>query len=45
LQANKILSRVDKDADGTLSFDEFEAYFRRTCKSIEKFRKSHRGTQ
>ena len=39
-EASKIMAHVDENANGKLSFDEFEEYFRRTCKSIEKFRES-----
>ena len=42
-EASKILARVDRNADGVLGFAEFEEYFRRTCKSIAKFRKSKAG--
>jgi hypothetical protein len=36
-EASKVLAHVDANADGKLSFEET---FRRTCKSIEKFRES-----
>ncbi len=39
-EASKIMARVEKNEDGRLSFDEFEEYFRRTCKSTQKFRES-----
>ncbi len=39
-EASKIMAHVDENTNGKLSFDEFEAYFRRTCKSTEKFRES-----
>lgn len=35
----KILGRLDKNDDGAMSFEEFEGWFRRTCESIEKYRK------
>jgi hypothetical protein len=39
-EASKIMAHVDENTNGKLSFDEFEGYFRRTCKSTEKFRES-----
>ena len=39
-EACKIMAHVDENANGKLSFDEFEEYFRRTCKSTQKFRES-----
>merc|ERR1712010_426574 len=35
----KLLGRLDEDSDSVLSFDEFEGWFRRTCASIEKYRR------
>jgi Ca2+-binding EF-hand superfamily protein len=35
----KILGRLDENEDGAMSFDEFEGWFRRTCASIEKYRR------
>jgi Ca2+-binding EF-hand superfamily protein/translation elongation factor EF-1beta len=36
-EAAKLLSRLDENDDGVLEFEEFEAWFRKTCDSIVKF--------
>jgi len=35
----KILGRLDENDDGAMSFEEFEGWFRKTCVSIEKYRR------
>ena len=35
----KLLGRLDENSDGMMSFDEFGGWFRRTCASIEKYRR------
>ena len=37
--AAKLRTRLDADGDGKLDFDEFAAWFTRTCQSISKYRK------
>eukprot|EP00656_Telonema_subtile_P018970 TRINITY_DN20306_c0_g1_i2.p1 TRINITY_DN20306_c0_g1~~TRINITY_DN20306_c0_g1_i2.p1 ORF type:complete len:356 (+),score=129.41 TRINITY_DN20306_c0_g1_i2:348-1415(+) len=37
-EAAKLLNRLDQNKDQQLSFDEFEAWFTRTCESINKHR-------
>jgi len=39
LEGAKILGRLDANNDGAMSFEEFEAWFRKTCASIEKYRR------
>ena len=39
-QSGKLLKRLDKDHSGSMSFDEFEAWFQRTCRSIQCFRRA-----
>ena len=36
--ATKLLDRLDENDDKTISFLEFEAWFKRTCVSIQRFR-------
>ena len=38
-EAAKLKKRLDKDGDGTLDFEEFAAWFKRTCEGIQRFRK------
>ena len=38
-EAAKLRNRLDADGDGKLDFDEFAAWFTRTCQSISKYRK------
>jgi len=40
----KILTRVDGNDDGCLSFDEFACYFVRTAEAIMRFRKKYAGS-
>merc|ERR1712166_1723871 len=35
----KILCRQDMNEDGAMSYEEFEGWFKKTCTSIEKFRR------
>jgi hypothetical protein len=35
----KLTSRLDKDSDGKLSFEEFSAWFTHTCKKISRYRR------
>ena len=35
----KLMGRLDEDADGVMSFDEFGEWFEKTCASVEKFRR------
>merc|ERR1712086_941096 len=39
LEGAKILGRLDANSDGAMSFEEFEGWFRKTCASIEKYRR------
>ena len=39
-EANKLMGRLDANADGKIDFDEFEGWFTRTCASIQKFRRA-----
>ena len=39
-QSGKLLKRLDKDHSGSMSFDEFEAWFQRTCRSIQCFKRA-----
>merc|ERR1711865_665234 len=39
LEGAKILGRLDVNSDGAMSFEEFEGWFRKTCASIEKYRR------
>ena len=39
-QSTKLLSRLDSDSDGSMSFEEFNSWFRSTCRSVEHFRRS-----
>jgi len=38
VETQKLLNRLDDNEDGCMSFDEFAAWFQRTCKSIERYR-------
>ena len=38
-EADKLTKRLDADGDGKLSFEEFAAWFKRTCAGIAKYRK------
>ena len=38
-EAEKLTERLDADGDGKLSFDEFAAWFKKTCAGIAKYRK------
>ena len=38
-QAAKLLKRLDENGDGELQFEEFAAWFTRTCQGIQRFRK------
>lgn len=35
-----MLSRIDKNDDGVLEFEEFAGWFTKTCAGIQKFRQS-----
>lgn len=39
-EAGKLLSRIDKNDDGVLEFDEFAGWFTKTCIGIQKFRQN-----
>ena len=39
-EAAKLKQRLDKDSNGKLDFDEFAAWFTRTCAGISKYRKN-----
>jgi len=38
-EAEKLTKRLDADGDGKLSFEEFAAWFKKTCLGIAKYRK------
>jgi len=42
VMATKLLERLDENDDKSISFVEFEAWFKRTCVSIQRFR-SHKA--
>eukprot|EP00658_Telonema_sp_P-2_P067456 TRINITY_DN5637_c0_g1_i1.p1 TRINITY_DN5637_c0_g1~~TRINITY_DN5637_c0_g1_i1.p1 ORF type:complete len:387 (-),score=99.14 TRINITY_DN5637_c0_g1_i1:62-1222(-) len=39
-QAAKLMRRLDANEDGFMSFDEFNGWFRKTCASIERYRRA-----
>ena len=42
-EAEKILQRCDKNSDGQIGQDEFEAYYLQTAEAIAKFHKSKKA--
>merc|ERR1719174_2634620 len=39
-QGKKLLHRLDANTDGSMSFDEFGAWFNNTCAAIQRFRRA-----
>merc|ERR1711865_466231 len=37
-ESSKLLATLDENADGSISFDEFETWFKRTCVCVERFK-------
>ena len=42
-QGAKLLDRLDANADGCMSFDEFSGWFEKTCEGIERYRRGLAG--
>merc|ERR1719272_1120975 len=38
VESQKLMSRLHQNSDGAMDFDEFAAWFQKTCKDVQRYR-------